>query len=271
MIGLVAAYLDNQFYPQVLERLSNALQNQGYHVLVFMASQDAGNLDQVTDEILDYQVDGLILASVAMTGDIARRCRATGVPVILFNRRQERRGEIAVVSDNRDGGRQVAEHLISLGRRKIAYLAGAEGASTQRDREVGFSEALEQAGLSVYARAIGGFRPEIAADAVREMFRGPDRPDAVFAANDSMAFAAMDVLRSELGLDVPGDVAMAGFDDTLVAAWPGYDLTSVRQDIDRMVEDTAEIMIARIEGRKAEVTGLVPVTLSVRGSTVGRG
>jgi hypothetical protein len=78
MIGLVVAYLDNQFYPDVLERLSNALQQRGYHVLVFMASQTAGNIDTVVEEILDYQVDGIIAASVALSSDLSDRCRAAG-------------------------------------------------------------------------------------------------------------------------------------------------------------------------------------------------
>ena len=67
MIGLVVAYFENQFYPDVLEKLSKALQERGYHVLVFLASQTAGNIEDVVEEILDYQVDGIITASVAMS------------------------------------------------------------------------------------------------------------------------------------------------------------------------------------------------------------
>ena len=171
MIGLVVAYLDNHFYPGVLERLSSTLQARGYHVLVFMAAQDGRNVDQVAREILDYQVDGLILASVAMTSDIARRCRDTGVPVVLFNRRQARRGELAVVSDNKMGGRLVADHLASTGRRRIAHIAGWEGASTQVDRETGFHEGLDAAGLDLSDRAVGNFRPEDAAQAARRMLK----------------------------------------------------------------------------------------------------
>ena len=89
IVGLVVAYLDNQFYPDVLEKLSNALQAEGYHVLVFMASQTAGNIDNVVEEILDYQVDGIILASVSMSSVLARRCRDHGIPVLLFNRAQD--------------------------------------------------------------------------------------------------------------------------------------------------------------------------------------
>ena len=73
IIGLVVAYLDNYFYPEAVELLSNALQKKGYHVLVFMASKTAGNIDDVVNEMLDYQVDGVIAASVAMSSDLASR------------------------------------------------------------------------------------------------------------------------------------------------------------------------------------------------------
>ena len=83
IIGVVVAYFENQFYPDAVEKLSNALQREGYHVLIFMASQTAGNIDGVLDEIIDYQVDGLIMASVAMSSELAERCEAAGIPVGL--------------------------------------------------------------------------------------------------------------------------------------------------------------------------------------------
>lgn len=270
IVGLVIAYLDNHFHPGVVERLSRALQGRGYHVLVFMAGEETADLDRVVSEMLDYQVDGMILASVAMTSDLARRCRETGVPVVLFNRRQGRDAELAVVSDNRAGGRFVAEHFAALGRIRAAYIAGAEGASTQAEREAGFREGLAAAGLDLFARGEGGFRPERAASAARRMFGAPDRPDAVFVANDSMALAVLDVLRQELGLAVPGEVAVAGFDDVPAAAWPAYDLTTVRQEAEAMVERTVDLLIRRIEGGRPRAPRPLPVTLRVRTSTVGR-
>lgn len=267
MIGLVVAYLDNHFYPGALEKLSNALQAQGYHVLIFMTGQSDRDLDSVAEEILDYQVDGLILASVAMTSGLAARCRAMGVPVVLFNRRQKEAGELAVVSDNYGGGRMVAEHLAAIGCARIGHIAGWEGASTQRDREAGFLDGLRAAGMSLHAREVGDFRPETAQEAARAMFGGADRPDGVFVANDFMAFMVMDVLRHELGLRIPDDVAVASFDDVPTASWPTYDLTSVRQNADAMVAATAQILIGSIEDQPVAVLEPVQVELVLRGST----
>ena len=246
MIGLLVAYLDNQFYPDVLERLSNALQERGYHVLVFMASQTAGNIDKVVEEILDYQVDGIIAASVALSSNLSVRCRDAGVPMVLFNRAQDDPLMSAVTTDNVGGGRKVAEFLSAAGHRKIGYIAGWEGASTQRDREAGFRAGLAAAGLTIHKREVGNFRMEQAQEAARRMC-AQDRPDAIFVANDHMAMAVLDTLRFEHGIDVPGEMSVVGYDDVPAAAWPAYDLTTVRQPANQMVAQTVEILLDKID------------------------
>lgn len=272
IIGLVVSYLDNGYYPVALEKLSKALQERGYRILIFMAPQSADNVDDVLSEILDYQVDGLVLASVAMSSDLVARCDAAGVPVLLFNRTQDDQRFSAVTTDNRDGGRKLAEFLIAGRHQRIAYIAGWEGASTQRDREAGFREGLASAGRELFDRAVGDYRFEGAQAATRRMFTGKPlakRPDAVFVANDHMAIAAMEVLRYELGLRVPEEVSVVSFDDVPQAAWPSYGLTTVRQSAARMVEATAEALMARIEAgdetpRRIEIEGTLIVRTSAR-------
>ena len=266
IIGLVVAYLDNYFYPEALEKLSNALQEQGYHVLVFMASQTSGNIDPVVEEILDYQVDGIIAASVALSSDLSGRCDAAGVPMVLFNRSQDDPRMSAVTSDNFAGGHRVGRFLLAGGHRKIGYIAGWEGASTQRDREAGFRAALSEAEVELHARAVGNFRMEQAAEAARSMFAA-EPPDAVFVANDHMAFAVMDVLRNELGLRVPEDVSVVGYDDVPPAAWGAYRLTTVRQPANRMVQQTVDLLLGKIDGTQTEPRQIrIDGPLIVRGS-----
>ena len=247
IIGLVVSHLDNYFYPEALELLSNALQKKGYHVLVFMASKTSGNIDDVVDEILDYQVDAIILASIAMSSNLTNRCVAAGVPVMLFNRSQDDDRFSTVTSDNFLGGQKVARFLIAGGHKRIGYIAGWEGASTQHDREAGFIEELKQHGSSLYAREVGNFNQDEARQATRKMFSKKEIPDAVFVASDDMAFAVMDVIRFELGLKIPEQVSVVGYDDVPVASWPAYDLTTVRQPANRMVAETVSIILECIE------------------------
>ena len=247
IIGLVVAYLENYFYPEALEKLSNALQAEGYHLLVFLVPRTAGAIEDTLQEILDYQVDGIVLASVALSSQLATRCRAAGIPVVLFNRSQDGPPLPTVTSDNFSGGREIARFLVAGGHRRIGYIAGWEGASTQRDREAGFRAGLREAAIEICAREVGNYQFATAQEAARRMFAGADHPDAVFVANDHMAFAAMDVLRFELGLRVPDDVSVIGFDDVPPAAWRAYDLTTVRQEASAMVAETVRMLRANIE------------------------
>ena len=266
LIGLVVAYLDNQFYPEILEKMSTSLQQRGYHVLVFMAQQTSGNIDSVLQEILDYQVDGIVLASVAMSSQLAEQCDAAGIPVVLFNRAQTDDNFSTVTSDNFAGGRALADFLVAGGHERIAYIAGWEGASTQRDREAGFRAGLADHGRELFARGVGDFHTERAAEAALDMFTGDHVPDAVFVANDHMAFAVMDVLRGKLGLAIPEDVSVVGYDDVQLAAWPSFDLTTVSQPSDRMVAETVSALMAQIEDGET-----VRRRVSINGGLVVRG
>ncbi|MEO1423126.1 MAG: substrate-binding domain-containing protein, partial [Pseudomonadota bacterium] len=236
--------------------------------LVFMAGNQEDLMDTVLEEILAYQVDGIILASVGMSNDLSQRCDAAGIPVTLFNRSQQVGRVTSVTSDNRAGGAKAAEYLLAAGHTRIAHIAGWDGASTQRDREAGFCGALAARGVTLQGREVGNFDPGQAAAATRRLFSSGPAPDALFVSTDHMAFAVMDVLRYELGLRVPEDVSVIGYDDVAQAAWPSYDLTTIRQPANRMVAETVRLLIARIEGadiaaRRVEIDG----PLMIRGST----
>lgn len=273
IIGLVVAYFSNQFYPEAIEKLSKAMQERNYHLLVFMTSKTEGDVSEVVAEILDYQVDGIIAASVALSSDLSKRCASAGVPVVLFNRSQDDNSLSSVTSENYAGGRKVAEFLLASGHQRISYIAGWEGASTQRDRQAGFVDALTAKGHRLWSHEIGNFVMEDAQKAARKLFaKGLEQgPDAIFVANDHMAIAVMDTLRSELGIKVPEQVSVVGYDDVPAASWPSYDLTTVRQPTNRMVSATVDLLLGQIENpaefsihpQRIEIDG----PLIIRGST----
>lgn len=271
IIGVVMSYLENQFYPVVLEKLSQRLQRDGYHVLLFIA--DSREADAVLNEILQYQIDGLVLASTSLSSALALRCNDAGIPVVLFNR-TIRDGNTAssVTTDNLLGGRLVAEYLLQSGHRRIAYIAGMEDSSTNLDRERGFREGLADQGQRCFARAVGNYDFETAKGAARQLFSvdPSERPDAVFVANDHMAMAVMDTLRIELGLRIPEDVSVVGYDNVKQAGWGSYQLSSVEQDADSMIEATASLLVEQIEGAVQSRAVVLPTRLIVRGSSAPR-
>ena len=265
IIGVVVAYFENQFYPEALELLTNALQSHGFHVLIFMAN-NLGDSEQVMQDILDYQIDGIILASVSISSQLASRCQSAGIPVVLFNRDQDDQSLPAVTSNNYAGGRKVAELFIAAKHRRIAYIAGWEGASTQRDREQGFVDRLFESGITLFARAVGNFDREHAQHATRQIFAGEQKPDAVFVANDHMAFGVLDVLRHEMNLDIPEQVSVVGYDDVPLAAWQTFDLTSVRQSAHQMVDKTVELLLTPMQAGVNAQKVLIDGPLILRGS-----
>ena len=268
IVALLFSYLDNPFYALALERLCAGLQAEGYHALVFLEPDTAQGVDRTVSQLLDYRVDGIITASVELGSRLSDECHAFGIPVVMFNRLKDDPRLSSVTSDNVAGGRMAAAHLASLGRERIALLAGWEAASTNRDREFGFAAELAARGMPLNARAVGHFDLDRAAGATRELFTGPAarRPDALFVMNDYMAFRAMGVLRHELGLSVPGDVAVMGFDDVPLAAAPEYDLTTLRQPLEQMVAQAIRTLLTDIE-REEPVQVILRPSLVVRGST----
>lgn len=265
IIGLIVAYLDNQFYPLALERLSKGFQDQGYHILLFLIGNDPDRVETVVRELMDYRVDGIVTASVGLSNAVVARCEAAGIPVVMFNRGQDDERLTEVTSDNIAGGRAAAQVLVAAGHRRIAHIAGWQGSSTGRDRTQGFVQGLAEAGLAPVVIEDGLYSQDTAAALTRRLFAATERPDAVFVGNDHMAFAVMDVLRFELGLSVPGDVSVVGYDDVPIAAWPAYDLTTIRQPVNRMAEATVEALLARIEGDAA------PRHIRIEGPLIRRG
>lgn len=267
IIGLIVAYLDNQFYPVALERLSHALQEQGYHIMIFMASARGPDVDRVINELLDHQVDGIITASVGLTDALTERCEKAGIPVVLFNRGQQDRRMPEVTSDNIAGGQRVAEFLVAGGHQRIGHISGWMGSSTGQDRARGFAEGLEAAGAKLVAQIDGMYKREVAAEAARTLVQ--DRKvDALFVGNDHMALAVMDELRHGLGLRVPEDVSVVGYDDVPMAAWASYELTTVRQPVNQMVGATVTLLMDMINGdstsRKTQIEGPLIVRSSAR-------
>lgn len=244
IIGLVLSYLENLFYPVALERLAERLQRDGYHVLLFINHNP--NADDLVGEILQYHVDGIVLAAATLSSGLARQCADASIPVVLFNRVMAAGSDGAVSSvrsDNAAGGRAVAQFLASGGHQRIAYIAGNEESSTNLERERGLREGLTAAGQRIWARGVGNYDFDTARRVTHELFGGTgERPDAVFVASDHMAFAVMDALRFDLGLRVPHDVSVVGFDNVPQADWGSYRLTTVEQPVQPMIEATVNLL-----------------------------
>lgn len=251
IIAVVMAYLENLFYPDVLEELGRALAAENYHLLLFTGFMDRDS-DPVFDQLMQYRVDGIILASTSLSSELSEECATAGIPVVLFNRTTERDAVSSVTTRNRDGGRKVAEFLVAGGHKSFGYIAGLANSSTNRDRQQGFTEGLAAHGFTDIMIGTGNYSRTDAEAAARAMFARADRPEALFVANDHMAVAVIDVARHEFGLNIPQDLSIVGYDDVGPAKWTSYGITSMSQPLKKMVESTVDILMDQIASGEIE-------------------
>ncbi|MGV8831605.1 MAG: LacI family DNA-binding transcriptional regulator [Devosia sp.] len=251
IIAVVMAYLENLFYPDVLEELGRALAAENYHLLLFTGFMDRDS-DPVFDQLMQYRVDGIILASTSLSSELSEECATAGIPVVLFNRTTERDAVSSVTTRNREGGKRIADFLVAGGHKSFGYIAGLENSSTNRDRFQGYAEGLVANGITNIVVETGNYsRPE-AETAARKMLSRPDRPEAIFVANDHMAVAVMDVARHEFGLQIPQELSIVGYDDVGPARWTSYGITTMSQPLKRMVESTVDILMDQIASGEIE-------------------
>jgi len=266
IIAVVMSYLNNQFYPDVLEKLLDRFQKADYQILLF-TSERSGLSDPLFEQIMRYQVDAAVLASTALSSRLAGECRAAGVPVVTLNRTIDDPDISSVTGDNQRGGYEIGRFLSAAGHKNLGFIAGIKQSSTNRDRELGFRQALREAGMPNPQYALGNYSFDETVKAARHMLSQHIRPDGIFCANDHMAIACMDVARYEFGLNIPKDLSIIGFDDVGAARWKAYDLTSYSQPIEMMVDNTFETVMALIEQPEQPARHLVvPGKLVVRSS-----
>jgi DNA-binding LacI/PurR family transcriptional regulator len=266
MIALVMGDITNPFYPEVLETLASKLQTAGKRVMLFNVSRDEP-MDRALAGVLKYQVDGLIIASALPGLSVAELNAKAHAPVVLFNRTVRSAPVDAVCCDNFSGGQIVADVLPDSGHRRLAFIAGLEGASTSVERERGFRERIVARTGESPLRIHGDFTYQGGSQATFSLFEQPHPPDAVFAANDIMALGALDALRIKLGFRVPDAVSVIGFDDIAAASWPSYSLTTFRQPVNRMIEETLRILAERTSHpQRKPANVLVPGRLICRAS-----
>ena len=256
---------------KTVEKVRKAAQELGYRPNMMARAMITGKsrIIALVVAYLDNQFypHGIITASVAMTNDLTDRCNAAGIPVVMFNRGQDGADVSSVTSANVKGGREAGQFLLDCGHKTIAHISGWQGSSTGRDRQKGFCDALLQAGMMPQLIDVM-YNRETAVEATETLMAGPNPPDAIFVGNDHMAFAVMDTLRGKLGLRVPEDVAVIGYDDVPLAAWAAYDLTTMRQPLNRMVDATVEALLTRIDDPTSPTRHIeIASPLIARGST----
>ncbi len=261
--------VEHSFHGEVVEALYAAAAGSGYDVALSAVAPSRSEAEAV-DSLLAYRCEALILLGPAVP---AGQLDALGsrVPLVVVARNLRTKAIDVVRTDDVDGAEQATRHLIELGHRRIAHIDGgtAPGAA---ERRRGYRRAMQRGGLGDHLRIVtGGLTESAGADAGSQLVRSGTRrsqPTAVFAFNDRCAIGVIHAA-GQAGWDVPGDLSVVGFDDSRVATLPWVDLTTVRQDVDRIATDAVRQAVSRVQAEPPTST-IVPPRLIIRTSTAVR-
>lgn len=257
----------SEYWQDVLTALSRRLAEQGKQLLLFPFA-DADHVEEALDSVEQYRLDGLVLASSTIRPEHLVRMRRPGLRVVAFNQPAASGLLPLVMVDNDAGARDLAEHVAAQGIGTAAFVGTVASASTDQIRYRGAASALADRGIACPYVEAGGFSYDAGYKAAARILDGADRPDAVMGGSDEVALGLIDGLRTG-GLDVPGDVLVTGFDGLPQASWAGYDLTTLVQPIDVLVDATLAIIFDDARDA-AQPERIVPGTLR-EGKTTRRG
>ncbi|GAA5082658.1 DNA-binding LacI/PurR family transcriptional regulator [Thermocatellispora tengchongensis] len=257
--GLVS---DDPMFSAVVRAASRTLEAAGKQVVLTLASSDEAR-ERAGRYVAAGHVDGVLLVSMHGADPLPAMLARTGVPVVSHGRPALAAGLPYVDHDHTGGAALAVRHLIDSGRRRVATITGPLDMTAARDRLAAYRDTVREAGRRPIA-AIGDFTRVSGAQAMRELLADEPDVDAVFAANDLMAIGALRALR-EAGRRVPGDVAVAGYDDIEAALYTDPPLTTVRSPMDEQAEAGARLLLGLVDGGPAEPV-VLPTSLIVRES-----
>ncbi|MGW6932713.1 LacI family DNA-binding transcriptional regulator [Lentzea sp. NPDC054927] len=233
------------FFGRVTAGVVDFLRAQRVHPVLMLADSDHARTE-VVEFLRQGSADGALLVTTHSADPLPARLVEAGVPAVLYARPGRPMPVSYVDMDHRAGGRMAADHLVAAGRTNIATISGPLDVPASQDRLAGFRDAMARHGFPYVPAEEGGFTAESGGAAMERLLAGCPDVDAVFAANDLMAQAAVHMLQAH-GLRVPEDVAVIGFDDSSPALTCRPQLTTVRQPVEAMAAAMADLLLESLE------------------------
>ncbi|MBD0863648.1 LacI family DNA-binding transcriptional regulator [Gordonia sp. zg691] len=266
-IGMVVPELTNQFFAMVTEGVQRAASARDVLVVLVIPEVSAKSEEEQAKLLRSQRIDGVVYLSGTGSMPAASYEIARSGPVVLVDEQIPGIDLPAVVCDSRKGAREVATHVLDHGHRQVAVIGGPSALWTAQQRLAGYREAFARAGLDPDAVPVyyGDYRQESGFEAAKKALESTPRPTALICANDLMAVGAMEYCR-EVGLDMPADVSIVGFDDLALSRLLTPRLTSVRQPAHDMGFRAASVLFDMIENNTPDPLSVLETSLQVRSS-----
>ena len=250
-VGLVVADITNPFFSDIAQGVGEVAHRFGYGVMLCDTAGEANRESDYIRLLRRKRVDGLILTSATINDPYLKDLAKTRTPFILVSRLCRSVDAPYVVVDDRVGARLAVEHLINLGHQYIGFIGGPANVQSSRDRMATYREVLQEHGLAEKEEWMGfsDFTQAAGRKAGRQMLSLPERPSAIFAANDMIALGVLEVAE-EMGVLIPDDLSLVGYNDISYASLPRVQLTTVAQPTQEMGQIASEWLLSTIEEHK---------------------
>ncbi len=251
-VGVVIPEISHSFFPDVVRGIEEVVDSKAYQILLTNTSDNFEKEKKVIEALKAKRVDGMLISSSLMTDNFSyyKELIKSGMPIVFFDRCIENIGASCIKVNDQAASQQITEHLINLGYKKIGYLSGPKKVSIGKARFDGFNIAMIKNGLPVDDKLIieNGYNEKGGYDAMKKLLKLPakDRPRAVVAVNDPVAFGAMDAIK-DANLRIPEDIAIVGFTNDIRANLVTPPLTTVNQPAYELGKKAASKLIDTIQ------------------------
>ncbi|MCF7933235.1 MAG: LacI family transcriptional regulator [Spirochaetia bacterium] len=243
IIGLTINDSVSSYYYKLLKLFTKKLHEAGLQLLLFNASEDE-ELGSVLDRLIEYRVDSLIIVGVSVSHEFIDRCSGQGIPVIIFDRNIPDVTAHTICLNDAAGGRAVARLLYQSGHERYAFISAKEDEHSSRDRLAGYTGFLHEQGISECVVEEAGFSYDEGYAAAIRLLTDEQPPDAICCVTDIIALGVMDAARCRLGLKIPEELSVIGFDDIDEGRMDAFRLTTIGQPIVAMVDAAIELLLS---------------------------
>jgi len=243
-LGLLLPDISNPFFAELARAIEDEAHDSGYCVMICSTDNKDERVERYLSLLEQKRVDGIMIGTGVENTILLSRLQAESIPIVQIARENALPSVNTVVTDDEMGGRLAARHLAELGHRRIAILSENLRVSSSRERIQGCRRELEERDIPLEDRniVICEFSVEEGRRGARELLNRSDKPTALFCCNDLLAIGAMQVAK-QLGIQVPEQLSIVGFDDTLLATVSDPPLTTVAQPIEQMGKHAVSLLV----------------------------
>jgi DNA-binding LacI/PurR family transcriptional regulator len=254
MLGVIVSSIDDPFFSEIVFGIEETAQQAGYRLFIAGSQHDSSREQKIVQAMMEHRAEGVIICSSSFSSSQGAQLLENGFPIVVVNHQGVENFHYSIFHDDVDGARQITQHLIHLGHRRIAFLGNSVSGRTNMDRLSGYQLEMEKAGLAVPPDTIlhvAGSHPQLGLDAAYQFLNLAVRPSAIMCFNDMLAIGVLKGCQQG-GLSIPTDLSITGFDNITFSAFTNPPLTTFDQPKQSIGSEAARLLLELLNSASPE-------------------